>query len=338
MCASAWPRSRRRSPRCATSPSRTDSQHTYDLDTAQSRIDAAHAETDAVRTETEALRHRSAELESTLAELDAALAQRAAEIELLRGALAGSVDVVAARGGGEIDGAELEALLAEARSEASSVLIAEVELLRAQVQEHRANFEQAQSALRAAVTRAEAAEATAAKRGGELEEFGAKVREQITEVQRSRHELVTAAEATQHALELEKARADTAEAAGPPARGGRPARGGEARPRRGGASARPRQPTPAKDRCRCRRRAASPPRAGEASMKAALAPLKFLLLQPPGFSVARVVESGSSVRAKRDASRPLSHPPAGRGTVFSSRRREPRRRRNGEDTAGPNHR
>jgi chromosome segregation ATPase len=191
---------------------RSDSQHTYDLDTAQSRIDAAHAETEAVRTEAEALRHHSAELESTLAELDAALAQRAAEIELLRGAVAGSVNVTAVGGGGEISGAELETLLAEARSEASSVLVAEVELLRAQVQEHRNNFEQAQNALRAAVTRAEAAEATAAKRGGELEEFGAKVREQITEVQRSRHELVTAAEATQHALEIEKARADTAEA------------------------------------------------------------------------------------------------------------------------------
>jgi chromosome segregation ATPase len=190
---------------------RTDSQHTYELDTAQSRIDAAHAETDAVRTESDALRHRSAELESTLAELDAALAQRAAEIELLRGAVAGSVSVTAA-GAGELDDDELGARLAEARSEASSVLIAEVELLRAQVQEHRNNFEQAQSALRAAVSRAEAAEATAAKRGGELEEFGAKVREQITEVQRSRHELVTAAEATQHALEIEKARADTAEA------------------------------------------------------------------------------------------------------------------------------
>jgi chromosome segregation ATPase len=190
---------------------RTDSQHTYDLDTAQSRIDAAHSETDAVRTESDALRHRSAELESTLAELDAALAQRAAEIELLRGAIAGSVSVTTA-GAGELDDDELEARLAEARSEASSVLIAEVELLRAQVQEHRNNFEQAQSALRAAVSRAETAEATAAKRGGELEEFGAKVREQITEVQRSRHELVSAAEATQHALEIEKARADTAEA------------------------------------------------------------------------------------------------------------------------------
>jgi chromosome segregation ATPase len=164
-----------------------------------------------VRTESDALRHRSAELESTLAELDAALAQRAAEIELLRGAVAGSVSA-AASGTGELDHEQLEARLAEARSEASSVLIAEVELLRAQVQEHRNNFEQAQSALRAAVARAEAAEATAAKRGGELEEFGAKVREQITEVQRSRHELVTAAEATQHALEIEKARADTAEA------------------------------------------------------------------------------------------------------------------------------
>ncbi|HWD69743.1 MAG TPA: hypothetical protein VG293_06070 [Solirubrobacteraceae bacterium] len=188
---------------------RTDSQHTYDLDTAQSRIDAAHAETDAVRTETEALRHRSAELESTLAELDAALAKRAAEIDLLRGALDGGTPVAA--GGGLSEG-ELEARLAEARSEASSVLVAEVELLRAQVQEHRGNFEQAQAALRAAVARAETAEAAAARRAGELEQFGEKVREQITEVQRSRHELLTAAEATQHALEIEKARADTAEA------------------------------------------------------------------------------------------------------------------------------
>ena len=189
--------------------SRADAQHTYDLDTAQSRIDAAHAETDAVRTETEALRHRSAELEATLAELDAALAKRSAEIELLRGAL-GAAD--GAGGGAGLDADELETRLAEARSEASSVLVAEVELLRAQVQEHGHNFEQAQQALRAAITRAETAEATAAKRGSELEEFGAKVREQITEVQRSRHELLTAAEATQHALELEKARADTAEA------------------------------------------------------------------------------------------------------------------------------
>jgi chromosome segregation ATPase len=189
--------------------SRTDAQHTYDLDTAQSRIDAAHSETEAIRTETDALRHRGAELEATFAELDAALAKRSAEIELLRGAL-GAAD--GAAGGAGLTGDELETRLAEARSEASSVLVAEVELLRAQVQEHRDNFEQAQTALRAAVSRAEAAEATAAKRGGELEEFGAKVREQITEVQRSRHELVTAAEATQHALEIEKARADTAEA------------------------------------------------------------------------------------------------------------------------------
>jgi chromosome segregation ATPase len=188
--------------------SRADAQHTYDLDTAQSRIDAAHSETDAVRTETEALRHRSAELEATLAELDAALAKRSAEIELLRAALGGADGA----GGGGLGADELETRLAEARSEASSVLVAEVELLRAQVQEHRNNFEQAQQALRTAITRAETAEATAAKRGSELEEFGAKVREQITEVQRSRHELVTAAEATQHALELEKARADTAEA------------------------------------------------------------------------------------------------------------------------------
>ena len=191
---------------------RTDAQHTYDLDTAQSRIDAAHAETEAVRAEVDALRHRSAELEATLAELDAALAKRAAEIELLRGALAGTVGTVAGAGAGTLNGDELEQLLAQARSEASSVLVAEVELLRAQLQEHRNNFEQAQSALRAAIARAESAEATAAKRGGELEEFGAKVREQIAEVQRSRHELVTAAEATQHALEIEKARAETAEA------------------------------------------------------------------------------------------------------------------------------
>ena len=62
------------------------------------------------------------------------------------------------------------------------------------------------------MTRAEAAEAAGGQAQSELEEFGAKVREQITEVQRSRQELVSAAEAAQHALEVEKARADAAEA------------------------------------------------------------------------------------------------------------------------------
>jgi hypothetical protein len=192
--------------------SRSDAQHAYDLETAQTRIDAAQAETEAVHAEVDAIRHHNAELESTLAELDAALAVRAAEIELLRGAAGAGAVSSGEAGEGQLGGAELEARLAEARTEASSVLVAEVELLRAQVQEHRNNFEQAQASLRAAVSRAEASEATAAKRQSELEDFAGKVREQITEVQRSRQELVSAAEAAQHALEVEKARADAAEA------------------------------------------------------------------------------------------------------------------------------
>ncbi len=212
--------------------SRADAQHTYDLETAQTRIDAAQAETEAVHAEAEAVRHHNAELEATLAELDAALATRAAEIELLRGAVGGAGESPAAAG--QIGGPEIEARLAEARAEASSVLVAEVELLRAQVQEHRQRFEQAQKSLQAAVTRAETAEAAAAKRGSELEEFGAKVREQITEVQRSRQELVSAAEAAQHALEVERARADAAEAKHQRADRGRPGRGREACAGRGG--------------------------------------------------------------------------------------------------------
>lgn len=196
--------------------SRSDAQHTYDLETAQARIDAAQAETEALRVEADAIRHHNAELESTLAELDAALATRAAEIELLRGAIGSGAAVGGPGSPAPVasgpDSAALEARLAEARAEASSVLVAEVELLRAQVQEHRNRFEQAQASLRAAVTRAEAAEATAAKRHAELEEFADKVREQIAEVNRSRHELVSAAEAAQRALEVEKGRADFAEA------------------------------------------------------------------------------------------------------------------------------
>ncbi len=68
---------------------RFDAQHTYDAETAQARLEAAQAELESVRTEAEAMRHRNGELEATLAELDAALALRAAEIDLLRGALAG---------------------------------------------------------------------------------------------------------------------------------------------------------------------------------------------------------------------------------------------------------
>lgn len=220
--------------------SRTDAQHTYDLETAQSRLDAAHAEIDAVRTEAEGARHHSAELESTLAELDAALAVRGAEIELLREALgaggggagavaaeraasgdgdgmdapaaAGQVAGEQAAGGQAISEAELETRLAQARSEASSVLVAEVELLRAQVREHRDQLEQTQQALRTAAARADAADAALATRTNELAEFGEKVREQVGEVQRNRQELVSAAEATQHALEAESARADAAEA------------------------------------------------------------------------------------------------------------------------------
>lgn len=166
-----------------------------------------------MRAEADAIRHHNGELESTLAELDAALAVRAAEIELLRGAVgSGTAAVPGGATQGGIGEAELEARVAEARAEASSVLVAEVELLRAQVQEHRNAFDQAQASLRTAVSRAETAEATAAKRQSELEEFADKVREQIGEVQRSRTELVSAAEAAQHALVVEKARADAAEA------------------------------------------------------------------------------------------------------------------------------
>lgn len=189
---------------------RGESEHTYELESAQARLDAAYAELDAIRTEAEAQRQRGAELESTLAEVDAALAARGAEIDLLRAALAEGPGGVAALQG--LGTADLEARLAEARSEASSVLVAEVELLRAQVREHQDRFEQAEASLRAAVTRAEQAEAAAAQRSSDLEQFGARVREQVIEVQRSRQELVAAAEAASQALEAERARADFTDA------------------------------------------------------------------------------------------------------------------------------
>ena len=119
--------------------SRSDAQHSYDLETAQTRIDAAQAETEAVHAEAEAIRHHNAELESTLAELDAALAARAAEIELLRGAVGGAAE---RRRAGRLRARARSAPSSRRAwrrlaSEASSVLVAEVELLRAQVQEHR---------------------------------------------------------------------------------------------------------------------------------------------------------------------------------------------------------
>ena len=46
----------------------------------------------------------------------------------------------------------------------------------------------------------------------ELEQFGEQVREQVKDVQRSREQLETAAETTQQALELERSRAEAAEA------------------------------------------------------------------------------------------------------------------------------
>lgn len=139
---------------------RFEGQQMYDLDAAQTQIDAVNAELAAIRAEGETLRHRNAELEATLAELDAALATRAAEIDLLRSALTNGGHPATAAGSGGATGSpsEIEARIAAARAEASTVLTAEVELLREQVRVHRNQFEKAESALRAAVTRAESAE------------------------------------------------------------------------------------------------------------------------------------------------------------------------------------
>jgi chromosome segregation ATPase len=159
----------------------SDAQHTYDLETAQARIDVAQADAEAARTDTEALRHYNAELESTLAELDAALATRAAEIELLRVAAADAS--------------------AQAPAGASPQPVADPGVA--------AQFA---DALAAANARADAAEAALSIRTTEIEEFGDKVREQLKDVQRSREDLVAAAEQTQAELNNERNRADSAEA------------------------------------------------------------------------------------------------------------------------------
>jgi len=198
---------------------RSDAQHGYDLETAQARLDVAHAEIEMARTEAEALRNHNAELESTLAEFDAALATRAAEIELLRGALAGAgerppadssqADHSPADHGDDVD---LDARLAEARAEASDPLLAEVELLRAQVAEYGNRLDAARSSRDTALARADAAEAALATRTSELDQLGEKVREQVKDVQRSREELIAVAEQTEAQRDREGGRADAAEA------------------------------------------------------------------------------------------------------------------------------
>jgi chromosome segregation ATPase len=135
--------------------SRSDDQHEYDLETVQARLDVAHAEIEVARTEAEASHHKNGELEATLVEFDAALAARAAEIELLRAAVAeaGGQPGAAAAGfsgreaGAEPIGPELEARLAEARAEASGALLAEVELLRTQLHEYGERTEAAETEL-----------------------------------------------------------------------------------------------------------------------------------------------------------------------------------------------
>jgi chromosome segregation ATPase len=197
---------------------RADAQHSYDYETAQARLDVAHAEIEMARTEVETLHHRNAELESTLAEFDAALAARAAEIELLRGAVgeAGGRSPAGPDHDADLEAdheARLaEARLAEARADASGALLAEVELLRAQVAEHGDRLQAAQASLDAAVARAGAAEAALATRKSELDQLDEKVREQVKDVQRSREELVAVAGQTEAQMERERQRADAAEA------------------------------------------------------------------------------------------------------------------------------
>ena len=201
---------------------RSDAQRSYDLETTQARLDVAHAEIEMARTEAEALRQHGAELESTLAEFDAALAARAAEIEVLREAVAqagerspaGAADRSPADtpSAGPEHEADLDARLAEARAVASGPLLAEVELLRAQVREHGNRLEAARMSRDAALARADTAEATLATRTSELDQLDEKVREQVKDVQRSREELVAVAEQTEAQREREHQRAEVAEA------------------------------------------------------------------------------------------------------------------------------
>ena len=108
------------------------------------------------------------------------------------------------------DDVDLDARLAQARAEASGPLLAEVELLRAQVSEYGNRLDAARSSRDTALARADTAEAALAIRTSELDQLDEKVREQVKDVQRSREELVAAAEQTQAAAGAH--RADTAEA------------------------------------------------------------------------------------------------------------------------------
>jgi len=197
---------------------RADSQHSYELETAQARLDVAHAELELVRTEIETLHHHNAELESTLAEFDAALAARAAEIELLRGAaIAASEQPPTGTSQADdspadhSDDVDLDARLAQARADASGPLLAEVELLRAQVAEYGNRLEAARTSRDTALARADTAEAALATRTSELDQLGEKVRERVMDVQRSREELVAVAEQTEAQREREHQRAEAAE-------------------------------------------------------------------------------------------------------------------------------
>ena len=92
---------------------------------------------------------------------------------------------------------DVDARLAEARAEASASLLAEVELLRAQVAEYGNRLDAARSSRDTALARADTAEAALATRSSELDQLDEKVREQVKDVQRSREELVAVAEQTE---------------------------------------------------------------------------------------------------------------------------------------------
>ena len=124
-----------------------EAEHAKELENARARSDGPQAQAE----EAQAMRRRNAELESTLAELDAALATRAAEIELLREALGAGRAASAGGANGSVTGEILT-------GDASAVLAAEVELLRAQVQEHRERAQRSDSEAQAALARARAAE------------------------------------------------------------------------------------------------------------------------------------------------------------------------------------
>ena len=189
---------------------RTESQHTYDLETTQARMDVAHAELEVARAEQETAQHRIGVLEATLAELDAVLGARLAEIDLLRGA------VVAAQADVAADVAtrtseQLEMVAAAAGAEAALATEAQVQLLLEQTAAERALRTEAEQALEDANSRASAAESALAERTAELDEFGTRVREQIELVNQSRSELVETAEQNQAKFDEERQRADDLE-------------------------------------------------------------------------------------------------------------------------------